>query len=236
VHFLENHDQVANTDRGRRLVDLARPADLRAMTALLLLLPAMPMLFQGQEFGSRRPFVYFADHQAPLRDHVAKGRREFLDQFERLRDPAVAAARAAPHEAASFRQCQLHRDPHDADQAAWRALHRDLLGLRCDRPRCNGAHVLDGAAPDATLLLLRYFGDNDADWLLLFNAGADRDVASLSEPLIAPPAGRTWQPRWSSEAFMYGGQGEMSWSPGRWPVSGHALVVMQAAHTEDDPA
>ena len=63
VHFLENHDQVANTDRGRRLVDLARPADLRAMTALLLLLPATPMLFQGQEFGSRQPFVYFADHR-----------------------------------------------------------------------------------------------------------------------------------------------------------------------------
>ena len=116
-------------------------------------------------------------------------------------------------------------------QAAWRALHHDLLRLRRDRPRFDGAHVLDGAAPDATLLLLRYFGDDDADWLLLLNAGADREVASLSEPLIAPPAGRAWQPRWSSEAFTYGGQGEMAWTPGQWPVPGHALIVMQAAHS-----
>jgi maltooligosyltrehalose trehalohydrolase len=236
VHFLENHDQVANTDRGRRLVDLARPADLRATTALLLLLPAMPMLFQGQEFGSRRPFVYFADHVAPLRDDVAQGRRTFLEQFERLRDPAVDEARAAPHDAASFRLCQLRRDPRDAEQAAWRALHRDLLSLRGERPRAGGVHVLDGAAPDATLLLLRYFADDDGDWLVLLNAGADREVAALSEPLIAPPAGRTWLPRWSSEAFRYGGQGEMAWSPGHWPVPGHALIVMHAALTEDPTA
>jgi maltooligosyltrehalose trehalohydrolase len=206
------------------------------MTALLLLLPAMPMLFQGQEFGSRQPFVYFADHKSPLRDDVANGRREFLEQFERLRDPAVNAARAAPHAAESFRQCQLHRDPQDAGQGTWRALHHDLLRLRRDRPRKAGTHVLDGAAPDATLLLLRYFGDDEGDWLLLLNSGADREVAALSEPLIAPPAGRTWQPRWSSEAYRYGGQGEMAWSPGRWPVPGHALIVMQAAHAEDDAA
>src|SRR5207342_961053 len=102
--------------------------------------------------------------------------------------------------------------------------------------RSAGAHVLDGAAPDATLLLLRYFADDDADWLLLLNAGPDRDVASLSEPLIAPPASRTWQPLWSSEAFRYGGQGEMAWSAGHWPLPGHALVVMHAAPTEDDAA
>jgi maltooligosyltrehalose trehalohydrolase len=236
VHFLENHDQIANTDRGRRLVDLARPADLRAMTALLLLLPATPMLFQGQEFGSRRPFVYFADHVAPLRDDVAKGRREFLAQFARLRDPAVDASRAAPHDPAAFRQCQLQRTPRDPDQEAWRALHKDLLRLRRQRPRVEGTHVIDGAAPDATLLVLRYFADDGRDWLLLFNAGADREIAALSEPLIAPPARCTWQPQWSSEAVTYGGQGEMAWSPGHWPVPGHALIVARATPNEDDRA
>ena len=61
VTYLENHDQVANTGLGRRLSVLCSPAELRAMTALLLLGPATPMLFQGQEYGSQRPFVYFAD-------------------------------------------------------------------------------------------------------------------------------------------------------------------------------
>ena len=31
------------------------------MTAVLLLGPATPMLFQGQEFASPTPFLYFAD-------------------------------------------------------------------------------------------------------------------------------------------------------------------------------
>ena len=47
------------------------------MTALLLLGPATPMLFQGQEFGASSPFFYFADHHADLAQLVAKGRGDF---------------------------------------------------------------------------------------------------------------------------------------------------------------
>ena len=54
VTYLENHDQVANTARGARLAASVDPGRLRAMTALLLLGPSTPMLFQGQEWG-RRP-------------------------------------------------------------------------------------------------------------------------------------------------------------------------------------
>ena len=50
VTFLENHDQVANSARGLRLHALASHARLRVLTALLLLSPQTPMLFQGQEF------------------------------------------------------------------------------------------------------------------------------------------------------------------------------------------
>ena len=53
VHFLENHDQVANLGFGERLAELGDPGTLRALTALLLLTPSIPMLFQGQETGSR---------------------------------------------------------------------------------------------------------------------------------------------------------------------------------------
>ena len=235
VNFLENHDQVANTDRGRRLVDLARPSDLRAMTALLFLLPGQPMLFQGQEFGSRAPFLYFADHGVPLRHDVARGRRAFLEQFERLRDDAIHDHHPAPHDDTAWRSCQLDHDA-DAPQArAWRALHHDVIALRRDRPRRGGQHDLDGAAPDTTLLLLRYFGDGGRDWLIVLNAAADRDVAALSEPLIAPPRARRWAMRWSSEHPRYGGQGRMAWTSGHWPVPGHSLLVLEAG-AETSPA
>ena len=87
VTFLENHDQVANTGRGARVRQLASPGRYRAMTALLLLGPGTPMLFQGQEFGSTRPFYFFADHGADLAKLVREGRAKFLQQF-----PSLAAA------------------------------------------------------------------------------------------------------------------------------------------------
>ena len=55
VTFIQNHDQIANSARGERVHRLASPGNLRAMTALLLLGPNTPMLFQGQEFAASSP-------------------------------------------------------------------------------------------------------------------------------------------------------------------------------------
>src|SRR5205823_5334170 len=87
ISFLENHDQVANSERGERLIRMTTPGRLRAMTAYLLLGPQTPLLFMGQEFGSSRPFAFFADHEPGLARDVAAGRRQFLAQFKSLRDP-----------------------------------------------------------------------------------------------------------------------------------------------------
>ena len=55
------------------------------MTALMLLMPATPMLFQGQEFSASTPFLYFADHKPDLAKLVRQGRCEFLSQFPQPR-------------------------------------------------------------------------------------------------------------------------------------------------------
>jgi len=54
------------------------------MTALMLLAPGTPMLFQGQEFASSSPFYYFADHKPDLAKLVGEGRAKFLAQFRSL--------------------------------------------------------------------------------------------------------------------------------------------------------
>ena len=56
VNFIQNHDQVANSATGLRVSALSSPGLLRALTALTLLAPGTPMLFQGQEFASSSPF------------------------------------------------------------------------------------------------------------------------------------------------------------------------------------
>ena len=91
VVYLQNHDQVANSARGVRGHQLASAARWRAMTAYLLLAPGTPMLFQGQEFSSSSPFLYFADHDAELAAAVKTGRAEFLRQF-----PSIARVRGPP--------------------------------------------------------------------------------------------------------------------------------------------
>src|SRR5205085_11353811 len=102
VAFLENHDQVANSATGERLHQLTSPGKLRAMTALTLLGPWTPMLFQGQEFASSKPFLYFADHEVPIADAVREGRAKFLRQFPRLALPAIQQRLAAPGNEETF--------------------------------------------------------------------------------------------------------------------------------------
>ena len=60
VSFLENHDQVSNSAFGDRARSQTSPGRYRAMTALLLLGPWTPLLFQGQEFGASTPFFISA--------------------------------------------------------------------------------------------------------------------------------------------------------------------------------
>src|SRR5688500_20219480 len=84
VNYLQNHDQIANSGRGWRVQRMTDPALYRAITALFLLSPQTPMLFQGQEFAASTPFAYFADHAGELGEKVKQGRREFLHQFPSL--------------------------------------------------------------------------------------------------------------------------------------------------------
>ena len=73
VSYLENHDQVANSLRGMRLHQLTSPGRYRALTTLTLLGPGTPMLFQGQEFASSKPFLYLRRPRAGARGRGAQG-------------------------------------------------------------------------------------------------------------------------------------------------------------------
>jgi maltooligosyltrehalose trehalohydrolase len=158
IAYLQNHDQVANSARGERLHRLAGPGSYRAMTALLLLGPATPLLFQGQEFCASAPFLYFADHHAELARAVRQGRREFLAQFPSLREPGAQAILPAPEAPETFALCKLDLGERQRHAAAV-ALHRDLLRLRRDDPafRLQGAAGIDGAVLGPAALVLRFF-------------------------------------------------------------------------------
>ena len=230
VTYIENHDQIANSGDGSRIRFQTSPGRYRAMTALMLLMPATPMLFQGQEFGASAPFLYFADHNPELAKAVQQGRTEFIRQFPSLASPSAQRRVPAPHDPQTFQRCKLNWDEWHTNES-FVQLYRDLLALRRTDAvfRAQDANALDGAVLGPELFVLRYASASPADErLLVVNFGPDMDVPSFAEPLVAPPDGHTWQTRWSSAEPEYGGYGTPAVvSDDGWRVPAHSAVVLQ---------
>ncbi len=238
VNYLQNHDQVANSGRGERIDRLTSPGRLRAMTAVLLLLPATPMLFQGQEFAASSPFLYFADHERDLASQVRRGRLEFLAQFPSLATDEMRVCLADPGSVETFERCKLRLDERHSHRDAY-ALHRDLIALRRNDPvfRTQDGNI-DGAVLGDEAFVVRFFSPpstsaSAGDRLLLVNLGRDLRLDILPEPLLASPEGTRWTLLWSSEGASYGGCGTAAVETDEgWRLPGHAAVVLAARPVE----
>ena len=231
VTFIENHDQVANSGDGARLHRRSAPGCYRAMTALLLLMPGTPMLFQGQEMASSKPFLYFADHRPEIATAVQKGRAEFVAQFPSLASEPMQARLAVPHDRATFERCKLDWHERETNAPMYR-LHHDLLELRrtdaAFRRQATGA--VDGAVIAPMAFVLRFTGERSEDErLLIVNLGIDLPAPSVAEPLVAPPERHDWTMRMSTEQPEYGGQGTPPVVTGDgWRIPGQAAIVLAA--------
>jgi maltooligosyltrehalose trehalohydrolase len=234
VTFLQNHDQVANSARGLRGDRLTRPARWRAMTALFLLMPGTPMLFQGQEFAASSPFLYFADFDGDLAAAVRTGRGEFLKQFPSIVDLERRGELADPVDPATFEQCRLDLGERETHAEAY-ALHIDLLRLRKeDTAFClQQPGGVDGAVIGSSALALRFFTPGHVDdRVVIVNLGCDMTRGSFAEPLLAPPFGTDWTLRWSSEDPAYGGGGTPdTWPDGSWAIPGDSTLVLSPGPT-----
>jgi maltooligosyltrehalose trehalohydrolase len=226
VNYIQNHDQVANSGRGLRLDKLTTPGRLRAITALQLLIPGTPMLFQGQEFASSAPFLFFADHDPELAKAVRTGRAEFLSQWRSLGSGKLQYA--DPCAESTFELCKLDHSERERHLESTR-LHADLLRLRREEPVFHRQdRRFDGAVLGEEAFVLRFFGDQpQGDRLLVVNLGRDLKRQAAPEPLLAPPEGTAWQVSWSSEDPQYGGDGTAPVeTDAGWTIPGHAAVVL----------
>jgi maltooligosyltrehalose trehalohydrolase len=229
VTFIQNHDQVANSGRGQRAHELTSPGKYKALTAVMLLGPGTPMLFQGQEFAASTPFLFFADHKPELAKLVHEGRAEFLRQWRSLRLPEMIPCFAEPGQPSTFERCKL--DFRDMERnAPIYSLHRDLLRVRRQDPVISkqGADGLDGAVLSKYCFVIRYFSpDHDRDRLLLVNLGTDLQFNPSPEPLLAPPPGLRWEKLWSTDDPEYGGCGTPPLDTEQnWQIPGEAAVVL----------
>lgn len=239
VNFIENHDQVANSGDGSRMHQRVEPALYRAMTALFLLLPGTPMLFQGQEFGASSRFLYFAHHEGDLAEAVRKGRAEFVTQFPSLAMPEAQGALPRPEDPATFEQCKLRWDEYDANPSH-RRLYADLLELRRSDAAFHRQQpgAVDGAVLSPAAFVLRFLTEEPAsERLVVVNFGFDLVAGAFPEPLLAPQEQATWTTRWSSEAVVYGGFGAYDVvTDAGWRVPGRSATVLAPMERRDERA
>ncbi len=207
VVYLQNHDQIANQIPGDRIDRLTSSAELRAMTALMLLSPPTPMLFQGQEFAASSPFLFFTDQAPSLLPGIAQQRSKFLAQFPAMAGDRARQAQPAVSDQATFERCKLDFDERELHRPIYQ-LHRDLLRLRRQDLviRQRRADCMQGAALGDRALCLR-FSSAQGERLLIANFGPDLELAPAPEPLLAPPNGASWTSIWCSEDYAYGGHG-----------------------------
>src|SRR5665213_2497196 len=172
VDFLQNHDQIGNRALGERISALAPEAAVRAATAVLLLAPAIPLLFMGEEWSASTPFAFFSDFLGDLGRAVTEGRRREFAAWPAFSDAVRRARIPDPQDPATLRASTLRWEERSEPQhAAMLALHAELLALRAGLivPRlAHGAHgegyqILAPATPRTTYRLQFHAGFTFAD-------------------------------------------------------------------------
>ena len=140
ISFMQNHDQIGNRAFGERINAIAAPEAVRAIASIYLLLPQIPMLFMGEEWGSSQPFPYFCDFGGELGDKVREGRRAEFASFPEFKDPEQRGRIPDPLAKETYLSAKLDwaqsRQKHHADWLAW---YKRLLKVRQD----NVVPILD---------------------------------------------------------------------------------------------
>lgn len=207
INFLQNHDQIGNRALSERFCRLAEPSALRAALAVLLLAPSPPLLFMGEEWGSRQPFPFFCDFAPDLAEQVRDGRQKEFSSFPTFSSPD-------PTIAATFLSAKLDWPTlSTAEGIGWYDYYRRLLKLRQQEiiPRLNALQPGKNfwQIPGKTGLTIRWPLKTGETLLLFANLGSfpcaetilpDFPLFFTSQPLSDTCA--TELPPWSVFWFL----------------------------------
>jgi maltooligosyltrehalose trehalohydrolase len=131
VSFIQNHDQVGNRAFGDRITSFSPAQAVRAIISIYLLLPQIPMLFMGEEFGASQPFPFFAHFEPELADAVREGRRAEFAKFPEFQDPKKREMIPDPTSEETYQSAKLNwAEVTEGSHAEWLTLYRQLLAIR----------------------------------------------------------------------------------------------------------
>ena len=198
VSFIQTHDLIGNRLFGERIDKLAQPEAVRAVAAIYLLLPQIPMLFMGEEWAATTPFPFFSDYGGELAEAVRRGRAKQLAETSQVDEETLRRA-PDPQAESTFLSAKLRwEELNDSSHAAQLDWYRRLLAVRRERI----LPLLDGIEPCGTHQV-HSGGRFECEWAVK-NAGRLR----LQANLCAKP----------SNAFTASSLGEAFWLEGSEPA------------------
>jgi maltooligosyltrehalose trehalohydrolase len=229
IFCISNHDQVGNRAFGERVNQLVSPATYRAVSALLLLSPYTPMLFQGQEWAPTTPFLYFTDHNAELGRLVEEGRQRecrfavFAAGASQVPSPQAEGT----FNASKLKWAEIEEPTHEQTLA----LYRELIRLRRTHQafRPTERNAFDVSKISAGVLGLRLRGQAE-EWLLICDLqGGHSGSLSIDEATSGTRQIR-WTPVLSTNDKRFGGDGTHSFDPqsGRFAFRGPEALLLRA--------
>ncbi|WP_256003388.1 malto-oligosyltrehalose trehalohydrolase [Pedobacter deserti] len=145
IVFSQNHDQVGNRMLGERSSELYSFEMQKLLAAAVMCSPFLPMLFMGEEWGEKNPFLYFVSHTDPdLVELVRKGRKE---EFAAMHNGGEAPD---PQAEETFERSRLNWDAlREQGQAEMFRFYKELIALRKSHPLLRST---DRLAVDAEVL------------------------------------------------------------------------------------
>lgn len=227
---ISNHDQIGNRAFGERLNQLVDPATYRAASALLLLSPYTPMLFQGQEWAPSTPFLYFTDHNSELGRLVEEGRRAEC-RFAIFASGATDIP--SPQAESTFAASQLKWDEAtEGLHGQTLELYRELIRLRkahaAFRPATRNGMRVTEIGPNTLAMRIGGIGE---EWLLICNLKGPHSGGVDEHDILAAPPGCAWTRHLSSNEPRFGGGeplGSFDPGSGRFTFRGPETLLFRA--------
>ena len=222
VGFIQNHDQVANTSRGKRLSSLVSSGQQKLAAVLTLSSPFLPLLFMGEEYGETAPFLYFTSFDDPgLAAAVTAGRKKELGSHY------SESEFADPQAPGTFEHCKLDWSKTEVSpHAEILRLYRDLISLRRQHlslANCRKELTEVQFNEQRKWLLMKRSDPSGSGALLVFNFSSE----AQSIPVL--DSDHSWRlALWTGDAIYGGGSGPRPVErPG--PVSQLSLAGFEAA-------
>jgi maltooligosyltrehalose trehalohydrolase len=213
IVFSQNHDQVGNRMLGERTSTLVSGEMLKLLAGAVFCSPYLALIFMGEEYGERNPFMFFISHSDPeLVDSVRKGRKDEFAAFQHSEDAPD------PEDEKTFECSKL--DWGLADGAGKRLFeyYRALIALRKTNPVLssldrNGLKAL--AMPGQNCILLTR--GHEGEHILALMNFSDR------EQQLQTPMGCAWRNILDSSSVQWGGP-----STGHNEIAADGTIVVKA--------